>query len=138
MSEENVEIARRSAEAFNRGDIDAWLADIDPEIEWHGVSDEPDPGPFRGHGEVVKMVARWTEAFPDLQAVAEDYIDAGEYVVIPMRLRGRTPESDADIVVEDVFVQRYRAGKIVEVREFRTREEALEAAANRTGRAGAS
>jgi hypothetical protein len=55
-----------------------------------------------------------------------------------MRLRGRTPESDADIVVEDVFVQRYRAGKIVEVREFRTREEALEAAANRTGRAGAS
>jgi ketosteroid isomerase-like protein len=67
MSEENVEIARRSAEAFNRGDIDAWLADIDPEIEWHGVSDEPDPGPFRGHGEVVKMVARWTEAFPDLQ-----------------------------------------------------------------------
>ena len=133
MSESNVAIARRSVDAFNRGDIEAWLADIDAEIEWHGVPDEPDPGPFRGHDEVLKMVARWTEAFPDLRAEVEDYIDAGEYVVVPMRLRGHTPDSDADIVVEDVLVHRYRDGKIVEVREYRSREAALEAVAVRTG-----
>ncbi len=129
MSEDNVAIARRSAAAFNRGDMETWLSDVDPEIEWHGVADEPDPGPFRGHDGVLKMLARWTEAFPDLQAEVEDYIDAGEYVVVPMRLRGHTAGSDADLVVEDVLVQRYRDGKLVEVREYRTREEALKAAA---------
>ncbi len=129
MSQDNVAIARRSADAFNRGDIDTWLGYIDPEIEWHGVSDEPDPGPFRGHDGVLKMVARWIEAFPDFRAEVEDYIDAGQYVVVPMRLRGRTVSSDADLVVEDVLVQRYRDGKIVEVREYRTRAEALKAVA---------
>jgi ketosteroid isomerase-like protein len=34
-------------------------------------------------------------------------------------------------VVEDVIVQRYRDGKIVEVREYRTREATLEAVAVR-------
>jgi ketosteroid isomerase-like protein len=58
MSQDNVAIARRSVDAFNRGDINTWLTHIDPEVEWHGVSDEPDPGPFRGHDGVLKMVAR--------------------------------------------------------------------------------
>jgi ketosteroid isomerase-like protein len=115
-------------------DIDAWLADLDPEIEWHGVSDEPDPGPFRGHDEVLKMVARWTEAFPDLRAEVEEYIEAGEYVVVPMCLRGHTADSNADVVFAEVIVQRYRDCKIVEVREYRTREEALEAVAAGIGR----
>lgn len=79
------------------------------------------------------MVARWTETFPDLRAEAEEFIDAGEYVVVPMRLRGHMPNTDAAVEVEDVFVHRYRDGKIVEVREYRTREAALEAVAVRAG-----
>ena len=134
MSHDNLEIARRSVEAFNRGDIDAWLADVHDEIEWHGVPDEPDPGPHRGHDGVLRMVARWTETFPDLRAEAEEFIDAGEYVVVPMLLRGHMPDSDAEVVVEDVMVHRYRDGKIVEVKEYRTREAALEAVAARAGR----
>ena len=131
MTQDNVAISRRSVEAFNRGDIEAWLEDFDTAIEWYGVADEPDPGPFRGHDEVLQMVARWTEAFPGFRAEVEDYIDAGEYVVVPMRLSGQMPGSDANVGVDDVLVQRLCDGKIVEVREYRSREAALGAVAER-------
>jgi hypothetical protein len=38
MSEKNVEIVREAIEAFNRGDLDAWIGFYDPEIEWHDVT----------------------------------------------------------------------------------------------------
>jgi ketosteroid isomerase-like protein len=48
MSQENVEMVRRSIEMFNRGDLDALFRDADPEIEWH---DQPElPGATVHHG----------------------------------------------------------------------------------------
>jgi ketosteroid isomerase-like protein len=35
MSGENVEAVKRAFDAFNRGDLDAMLKDLDPEVEWH-------------------------------------------------------------------------------------------------------
>ena len=37
MSEENVEAFKRGIDAFNRGDIDAFLEGLDAEVEWHPV-----------------------------------------------------------------------------------------------------
>ena len=34
MSQENVEIARRAYEAFNRGDLQAMVADLAPNFEY--------------------------------------------------------------------------------------------------------
>jgi ketosteroid isomerase-like protein len=128
---DNTAIARNVTDAFNRGDLDAWLAHFDSEIEWYAAADEPEPGPFRGHDGLRKMVARWTEIFPDLRAEVEEYIDAGEYVIAAVRFRAHAAASDADVVVEEVIVNKYRDGRVVEVREYRTREEALEAIAVR-------
>jgi ketosteroid isomerase-like protein len=46
MSQENVEVVKTAFEAWNRGDLDGWLAEADPEIEWHALPDAPDPGPI--------------------------------------------------------------------------------------------
>jgi hypothetical protein len=35
MSQENVETAKRTIAAWNADDLDAFLAELDPEIEWH-------------------------------------------------------------------------------------------------------
>jgi ketosteroid isomerase-like protein len=134
VSQDNIAIGRSATEAFNRGDLDAWLAHFDPEIEWYAARDEPEPGPFRGHDGLLEMVARWTEIFPDLRVDVQEYIDAGEHLIAPVRFLGHTTGSDADVVVEEVVVNTYRDGKIVEVREYRTREEAFEAVAERPGR----
>ena len=127
MSQENVETDRQAGAAFDRRDFDAWLAHFDPEVVWYAVADEPEPGPFRGHHGIMELVARWLDLLPDLRQEVEEYIDAGEYVIVPARVRGHTVGSDADVIVDEVFVNKYRNGKIVEVREYRTREEAFAA-----------
>ena len=131
MPQDTLANARSVTDALNQGDLDAWLAHFDPEIEWYAAADEPEPGPFRGHDGLLEMVARWTEVFPDLRVDVDEYVDKGEYVIAPVHFRGHTAGSDADVVVEEVVVNRYRDDRIVEVREYRTREEALEAVAVR-------
>jgi ketosteroid isomerase-like protein len=34
MSQENVEIVRRSFELFSQGELDAWRETVDPDIGW--------------------------------------------------------------------------------------------------------
>jgi ketosteroid isomerase-like protein len=128
MSQVNVEMSRRSVEAFNRGDLDGWLADSDPEIVWYCLADEPDPGPFRGYRGILALAARWTDLLSDLRLEVKEYIDAGEYVIMSGRFHGHTADSDAEVVNDEVLVNKFRDGKVVEVREYRTRAEALEAA----------
>ena len=55
MSEENVNIMRQGYDAFNRGDIDAVMGLMDPEIEWQ----EPDVkgSPVRGTHHSPEAVA---------------------------------------------------------------------------------
>ncbi|MGH2837085.1 MAG: nuclear transport factor 2 family protein [Thermoleophilaceae bacterium] len=127
MSEENVEIVRRAAAAFNRRDVDAWLAHFDPDVVWYAFPDEPEPGPFRGHDAIRAMAARWMEVLSDFRIETKEYVDAGEYVLMPARMLGRIADSDADVTIDEVYVNKCRDGKIVEVRECRTRAEAIEA-----------
>ena len=127
MSQENVEIVRAAADAFNRRDVDAWLTHFDPDIVWYAFPDEPDPGPFHGHDAVRAMAARWMEVLSDFRLEAKEFIDAGEYVLMPARMLGRVRDSDAEVTVDEIYVNKCRNGKIAEVRECRTKEEAFEA-----------
>jgi ketosteroid isomerase-like protein len=127
MSQENVEIVRAAFEAWNRRDFDGWLADTHPDLEWYVLPDAPDPGPHRGHQVILERAALWQDTLADFRAEVQEYIDAGEYVIAPTRMRGRPPGSDAEVVLDEVYVSKIRDGKIVELREYRTRAEALEA-----------
>ena len=126
MSQGNVEIVRAAFEAWMRGDLDAMLANADPDIEWYVLPDAPDPGPHRGRTVVLERMAVWRDMLA-LKAEVFEYIDAGEYVIMPLRMRGRPPGSDADVVLDEVYVSKFLDGKIVEVREYRTKADALEA-----------
>jgi ketosteroid isomerase-like protein len=128
MAGENVEIVRAATDAFNRADVEAWLAHFDSDIVWYAFPEEPEPGPFRGHEAVRAMAARWMDLFSSFRTEVKEYIEAGEYVLVPARMLGRVPDSDADVVIDEVYVNKCRDGRIVEVRECRTLEEASEAA----------
>ena len=72
MSEENIRIVRDGYEAFNRGDIEAIVATLDPGIEWWPASDEPIVEPYRGHDGYRALVGEIREYVPDLQADVEE------------------------------------------------------------------
>jgi ketosteroid isomerase-like protein len=127
FSEQNVEIVRRLAERINAGDIDGMLRLISPEIEYRTRENEPDAGVFRGQEEFAKFADSWLGAFDEYQVEIYEYIDAGEYVVVPGRARGRGRTSGIAVDAEETWVWRIRDGKAVECCEYANKAEALEA-----------
>src|ERR1700730_15827465 len=126
MSQENVEVVRRQIEAFNRGDLAGALELSDPNVEWWDREDDPDATVHRGHEGVRRILAEFDE-LAELCVEPTEFIDAGDYVVVPTRLYGRGRASSAPFEGHQVQVYRLRDGKITELREYREKREALEA-----------
>jgi ketosteroid isomerase-like protein len=124
MSRENVEIVRRAMEAYVRGDIAGALADTDPDIVWN-PNEEP---AGRGYDAVLSSLQGWEDTWDDYAMRAEEYLDAGDNVVVTLHFRGRGKASGIEVDTRSYQVHTIREGKIVEMIEFIDRAEALEAA----------
>ena len=140
MSQENVEIVRRMLEASDRRDGAAVFAFYDPEIEWeipeqapwehvHGVDALGGRGVFRGHDAVRRWLREWVGAWEVTDYEHEQLIDAGDQVVHFLRqhVRGRASEIEFE-VPPYAQVWTLRDGKIVRMKLYWNRQEALEAA----------
>lgn len=133
MSQETVDFLRAGYEDFNRavksGDLRPWIEKFfDPEVEWRLAEDQPDAGPFRGHEGVKRLFDGWLEAWEDWALEPEDFIEARDAWVVLDRIHGRGKGSGVNVDVPYAHVFRLRGGKVVEVRDYSTKEEALEAA----------
>ena len=126
MSQENVEVVRAGIEAFNAGDWDRYFGQLDPGVEWWDRGDEPHATVHRGHEGVSAFLAELGEA-TEFRVEAKEFIDTADYVVVCLRLCGRGKVSGAEFEQDEVHTFRLRDRKVVEVREFHTRAEALEA-----------
>jgi ketosteroid isomerase-like protein len=129
MSQENVELAHRAFDAFNRRDLDAFLAHCDPEVEVYSRLAELEGGrPHRGHDGVRSW---WDNIFalaPDIRPEIDDVEDAGDMTVVRLRVRGHGVGSDAPIEQTQWLVTKWRDKQAVWVRIFLSEAEALEAA----------
>jgi len=115
MSKQDVQTVRSGYDGFNSGDIDAVLAVMDDGIEWHepGGGNAPS-GTFRGPQSVASDVfASVPPNFEEFRAEPDQFIDAGEHVVIVGRFRGRT-KSGSQVDAPFVHVAKMRGGKEVE------------------------
>ena len=127
MSAENVEIVRRSWEAWKQGDAAAGLSCYHPDIVWEPAEDEPDSHTARGLDEVVELMGRWVGSFEDFAGEPLDFIDAGDNIVVEMVFTGRPRGSQQEVTLRETQVFTLRDGLIVHVREYRTKDEALAA-----------
>lgn len=115
MSQQDVQTVRSAYEAFNRQDIPAVLAAYDESIEWteNGGGRAP-AGTFRGPQAVAQQVfATVPENFDEFRADPEQFIDAGEHVIVIGRFRGKA-RSGATLDAPFVHVQRMRNGKVAQ------------------------
>jgi ketosteroid isomerase-like protein len=126
MSQANVGVVREWSEAFNRGDVVGMLELADPDIEWWNREDDPGAPVSRGHDGVGKGLLELSE-LAELRVEPKEFIDAGEYVVVPVRPFGRGRASGAAFEDHEVHVFKLRRGKITEGREYREKTDALEA-----------
>jgi ketosteroid isomerase-like protein len=127
MSQENVELVDRAYEALQANDIDAFLALVDPDVEWHSLILEIE-GVFRGHEGVREWWRSLRDVFPDWNPSVVEVRDAGDRVLI--HARGVGSGAASGVGVEDDFwqVAELRDGRIVWYRAVRSEREALEAA----------
>ncbi len=133
MSQENIEIVRRLYERVAAGDIEGELEFIHPDIELFPREDEPNARVYRGRDGYREYVTFWDDVWDDYEVEIEEYIDAGEYLVVVGRARGKGRSSGLrleDIQAFDkpmVWLWRFCDGMGIERREYRTKAEALAA-----------
>jgi ketosteroid isomerase-like protein len=82
MSEENVEVVRGAIEAFNRGDLEAALHRMHPDIEWQTLDAFPDAGTYRGREEVREFWQTWRQTFRGFRLHLEECVPVGEHIVL--------------------------------------------------------
>ena len=129
MSRENVEIVKGVWAAFARFEFPAEAFADD--VEWHTARDLPDRETCRGTAAVQQMLAEGWGTVVDPGCEAEEVMDAGQCIVVRWRGWGTARASGIPVDWHEAHTYVVREGLISEVREFRTWEEALEAAAAR-------
>ena len=122
MSEENVEVFKRVVVAWNSDDFDAWIDQFDPEVEWFTLVEV-----YRGHAGARKA---WESLKGTMQIRArfDDIRDLGESVLALGEMEGTGQTTRLDFTGELAQLVTYRGGKAVNIRDFRSHAEALEAA----------
>ena len=128
MSQENVEIVRRGYQALNANGVEAALPFLDPDFQME-ISPEvgPEPQTVRGHDGVRQWFSAASEVLEVLRIEPDELIDAGDRVVVPVRIiaRGRGSGAESEQRVTQVWT--LRDGRSVQMNSYIDRKAALKA-----------
>ena len=130
MSRENVDIVREAWAAWDRGDMAALFDFYDAEVEWDmSHSYVPDMGVFHGHDGIREFFGEWRAFFAEYWAEAQEFIEAGDSVIVRVHQGGRGRSSTVGVEMPAYWqLYRLRDGRAVRVEIYRDEEEALRAA----------
>jgi ketosteroid isomerase-like protein len=129
MSQENVELAHRAYDAFSRRDLAAFLAFIDPEVEFTARNVEMEGDPYsRGDDGIREWCRDLFAVFPDYKVEVLEVRDLGDSAIVALRARAHGLESDAPVDEALWHVHKLRDGNVTRWQPFRSEAEALEAA----------
>src|SRR5919202_1293865 len=88
MSKETVATVRAIYDEWAKGNLAAGIDLYDPDIVFIPTGDTPDSRRFIGVQEIEGWMRRWLQAWDDFVMSAEEFIDAGDSVVVAVRQRG--------------------------------------------------
>jgi ketosteroid isomerase-like protein len=133
MSQENVEMVRASLDAWNRGDVDAWLEAAHPEIEWVSQiaqSLEGSETVYRGPTEMRRYWEEW-HALWEVTIEVTETIDRGDTVIALANVRTRGEASGIDLERPIAYVFEFEDGLARRARAYFNQQEALDAVSGR-------
>jgi ketosteroid isomerase-like protein len=135
MSEENVEVARRAFEAFNRtyaeGTPDLYEF-LDPNVELVPLTALLTRTPYHGHDGVREWIEEMKRDWITFELTPERFLDVGGDRVLAIgswRAQGRKGGVPLDFPKASwLNLTQWRKGKMVRMQTFTDRNEALKAA----------
>src|SRR3984893_19327553 len=129
MSQENIEVVRQIFEAFNSEDIELSLALTHTDFELEvppALSAEPDI--YRGHDGMRRYWESFQYAMDEIRLQPERLCDAGEAVVVAMRLTAKGRRTAIAVEQRTVGAGTIWYGKGMRIHAYVSLSEALEAA----------
>lgn len=122
---EEIALLRAAYDAFNRGDIDAAVEPLDPDIEWSEPAEFPGGGTYHGREGAKKYLSQSRAAWAEVTSKPEQFIAAGNRIVVFVHARVRPQNSNEwqEVRLADVYT--FSNGKAIHMRAFADREQAL-------------
>jgi ketosteroid isomerase-like protein len=135
MSDQRFELIRRALEARDEGDVDAMLESMTDDVVVDASRRVLDPVVAEGHDGFRRFIAFLDEAWANQRIEPEEFIDAGDDVVVPVRLTSRGRGSGVIVNARAAWVVTFRGDKVARLSVYQTRAEALQAVglSDRTG-----
>jgi ketosteroid isomerase-like protein len=129
MPQQNVEIVRAAFKALEHGGLDEALAFVDPEVEFEPPDEAVEsPTGFKGHGALRERWMTLLEPFQDARFEPMELIDVDdETVVAVFRVLVRGRASEVPVEAQPAYVLTLRHGRIVQLRSYLHKGQALEA-----------
>jgi ketosteroid isomerase-like protein len=107
MPQESIEIVRAAIEAWNRGDLDAWIGAWDEQAEFYPLRAQSERQAYRGHDGLRRFAAEIAEEWEQLRFEVDEIRGVGEQVVALGRVRARAASGvERDVPVALVGVVR--------------------------------
>ncbi len=129
MAQEDVEALHQVYAEWEQGNFRPVTDVYGADLEW-GWSDEfldlAGVGP--GSDSPSDRLLGWLGQWDDWRCEAEEYVPAGEFVVVMCRYTGRGKGSGVDIDTRGAHVWKMRDGRGIRLEVFSDRNKALEAA----------
>jgi len=129
MSQENVEIVRAAFEAFIEGDQEKTAQLVDPALEFHGTVGGLQEGQVaHGQSEIDQTFeSEDLEAWEERRLEPEEFIDAGDDVVVLLHEYRRGKGSGVELETETAVVVTVSGGRVVRIQGYMDRKAALAA-----------
>jgi ketosteroid isomerase-like protein len=129
MSQENVEIAKRGIDAFDRQDLDDFAALITADYEWVGAFlGSVEGGGYRGREGIERYFREAEETWGDFSVRGDEFRDLGDRVLVLGRLKGRGRSSGVEVDTSYAMIVDFRDGRVSRSCAFLDHGEALRAA----------
>jgi ketosteroid isomerase-like protein len=128
MPNDNIEIVRRGYEAMNESGIEAALELFDPDVELDFSPEvSPEPQTLRGHDAIRRWFEALAEVMEEVRIEPDEFINAGDRVVVPVRLIGTGRGSGIEAVQRVTQVWTIRDGRAVRMDAYAEKASALAA-----------
>lgn len=117
----NLRLVHDAYRAFSRGDVDAVVAAMHPDIEWHEAEHSPWHVPGGHHGPTAVLTdvfARIPSAFERFEVHPSAFHDAGGTVIVEGRYRASAATTAEPLDVEVCHVWTLRDGMFVGFRQY--------------------
>ena len=121
MSQENLDLIRGIYAAFAAGDIPGVLGRMAPDMVWNEAENFPyaDGNPYVGHDAILGGVfARLGGEWDGFAAVPDEFLDAGDTIVMLGRYRGTCKATGKSIHAQMAHVWRVADGKAKSFQQY--------------------